>query len=142
MTLESMYSLAGPVVLMQFLAVGWTVNREVHAQDAHKHAVIALPDVLNIMSLFATIALVIVSPMVTTMPPSLACAVLGGAYVLIAFHPLSVAAHFGVWRRNAGRKDPAAQGDQPLPYPNSLELALALGSSLLALGVAAWIGTH
>ncbi len=36
MTLELMYNLAGPLILMQILAVGWSVNREVHVPDAHK----------------------------------------------------------------------------------------------------------
>ena len=142
MTLEVMYSLAGPVVLMQFLALGWTVNREVHAPDAHKQAVIALPDVLNIMSLFATVTFVIVLPMVISSPLFLARAVLGGAYVLIALHPLSVAAHYRLWRRNAERKASAEQGDHPLIYVNLQELALTSGSGLLAFAVAVWIGTQ
>ena len=74
MKLEAMYSIAGPMILMQFLALVWTVSREVRAADAHKQGVIALPDVVNIMSLFATIAFVIVSPMATRSAPSLACA--------------------------------------------------------------------
>ncbi|WP_263385492.1 hypothetical protein [Granulicella arctica] len=142
MTLEVVYSLAGPVVLMQLLALGWTVNREIYAQGGHKQEVIALPDVFNIMSLFATIALVIVSPMMIGSPLSLARGVLGGAFVLIAFYPLCVAAHYRLWRRNAERKDSVSQGDSSPHYANSQELALTFGSGLIALAVAVWIGTH
>jgi hypothetical protein len=53
MTRQTLYNLAPPLIALQFLAFGWRVNRETHA--AERPGVIPLPDVINIMSLFATV---------------------------------------------------------------------------------------
>jgi hypothetical protein len=94
------------------------------------------------MSRFATIAFVIVSPMIIGSPLPLARAVLGGAYILIAFYPLCVVAQYRLWRGSAERKDSVGQGDSSPIYANSQELALTFGSGFIALAVAVWIGTH
>ena len=141
MTLEAIYSLAAPLVLLQFLAVSWIVNREMHAPDDQKQSVISLPDVLNIVSLFATIAFAIILPVVTGLHLWISRMVLGGAYVLIGFHPLTVAAHYRLWRRN-GKRSEIPERDYCLVYANREELALALAAGLLAVLVAVWIGAH
>jgi len=55
MTHESIYRLAPPLVALQFLAFGWSVNREINVDHADRQPVIPLPDVINIMSLFTTV---------------------------------------------------------------------------------------
>jgi hypothetical protein len=60
MTSETLYGLAPPLIALQFLAFGWRVNREINVADAGRQTVIPLPDVINIMSLFATVGCLIV----------------------------------------------------------------------------------
>ncbi len=89
MTLEALYCLAAPLILLQALALGWTVDRQIRTPVAQRQGVIAPPDVLNTVSLFAVVAFVILMPLVSGSHLLLARAVLGGgAYVLLCFHPL------------------------------------------------------
>ena len=134
MTLEALYCLAIPLILLQVLALGWTVDRQIRTPVAQRQGVIALPDVLNIFSLFAVVAFVILMPLVSGLHLLLARAVLGGAYVLLCFHPLTVASQHRLWRRNTegGR-------NFPLVYAHREELALAVISVLISCGVAVWI---
>ena len=140
MTPEALYSLAPPLTLLQLLAVGWRVNRELHAAEADKQPVIPLPDVLNILSLFATLAFAIILPITTDSYLWLSRMVLGGAYVVIGFHPLTVAAHYRLWRRD--RRSRHVPERVSSVYVNREELALSLVSVLLAIIVAAYIGMH
>jgi hypothetical protein len=139
MTRETLYNLAPPLIALQFLAFGWRVNREIHAADA-RQGVIPLPDVINIMSLFATVGCAIVLPIVTESYFWLSRMVVGGAYILIAFHPLVIAAHFRLWTREGTRKQ-ARDGAGP-HYVNREELATSLLSVLIATMVAAYLGMH
>ncbi len=141
MKLEAMYSLAAPLVVLQLLAVGWIVNREIHTPGDQKQSVLSLPDVLNIMSLSATVAFAIIVPMATDSHLLLSRMVLGGAYVLIGFHPLTIAAHYRLWTRNAERRD-VPERNHLLVYANREELVLAVVAILLAIVVAVWIGAR
>ncbi len=140
MTPETLYRLAPPLIALQFLAFGWRVNREINAADAERQTVIPLPDVINIMSLFATVGCVIVLPLATDSYFRLSRMVLGCAYVLIAFHPLTIAAHYRLWKR----KDPGRKAIDKAnsPYANREELAASFLSVLIAILVAAYLGMH
>ena len=140
MTPETFYRLAPPLIVLQVLAFGWRVNREINAADADRQGVIPLPDVINSMSLFATVGCVIVLPIATESYLWLARMVLGGAYVLIAFHPVTVAAHYRLWNRSA-RSRKVKDGARPV-YATREELTMSLLSVLLAIVVAAYLGTH
>ncbi len=140
MTPETLYRLAPPLFALQFLAFGWRVNREINVADAERQTVIPLPDVINIMSLFATVGCVIVLPLATESHFRLARMVLVGAYVLIAFHPFTIAAHYRLWKRkDTSRK--AIDGASS-PYANREELAASFLSVLIAMVVAAYLGMH
>jgi hypothetical protein len=116
------------------------VNREIHAADDERQGVIPLPDVINIMSLFATVGCVIVLPIATESYFWLSRMVVSGAYVLIAFHPLAVAAHHRLWRREGIRRQ-ARDGAGPHNVIRE-ELAVSLLSVLIATVVAAYLGMH
>ena len=138
MTPEILLRLAPPLILLQLLAFGWKVNREINVADAGRQTVIPLPDVINIVSLFATVGCGVVLPLATESYLWLARMVLGAAYVLIAFHPWTVAAHYRLWRRNgASRKATDQPGGR---YANHEELATSILSVVLAAVVAACIG--
>ena len=140
MTPEALSRLAPPLIVLQFLAFGWRVNREIDVTDAERQTVIPLPDVINIMSLFATVGCVIVLPLATESHFWLSRMVLGGAYVLITFHPVTVAAHYRLWRRE-GNSRKVTDGASS-PYANREELITSLLSVLIAAVVAAYVGMH
>ncbi len=140
MTSETLYGLATPLITLQCLAFGWRVNREIHAADDERQGVIPLPDVINIMSLFATVGCAIVLPLATESYFWLSRMVVSGAYVMIAFHPLAIAAHYRLWRREGiGRRAGDGAGSH---YVNREELAVSLLSVLIAIAVAVYLGMH
>ena len=134
MTPETLYRLAPPLIGLQFLALGWKVNREINLPNTERQTVIPLPDVINIMSLFATVGCLVVLPMVTELYYWLSRIVVGSGYVLIAFYPFTVAAHYGLWTREVPSRK-TRDGAKPT-YVNREELLTSMLSVLVA-GVAA-----
>ncbi len=138
MTSDTLYRLSPPLIALQFLAFGWRVNREINTTDAERQIVIPLPDVINILSLFATVGCVIVLPLVTESYLWLSRIVLGSSYVLIAFHPFTIAAHHRLWKR----KEKKATDGASSPYANREELITSLLSVLIAILVATYLWKH
>jgi hypothetical protein len=137
MTPDMLYRLAPPLIALQFLAFGWKVNREITVADADRQTVVPLPDVINVVSLFATVGCLIILPLATDSYLWLSRMVVGGAYVLIVFHPLTVAAHYRLWRRK-GTSRPVTDDDRA-PYANREELMTSLVSVLVATVVAVYL---
>lgn len=137
---DTLYRLAPPLIALQFLAFGWRVNREINAADPDRQIVIPLPDVINIISLFATVGCLIVLPLANESYLWLSRMVLACGYVLIAFHPFTTAAHYRLWsRRDMSKK--VSDGARS-PYATRTELTTSFLSVSLALVVAAYLGTH
>src|SRR6202522_2416164 len=113
MTPETLYRLAPPLIALQFVAFGWRVNREITLRDADRGSWIPVPDVLNIMSLLATVICLIVVPIATDTYFWLSRIVLGAGYILIAFHPFTMAAHYRLWSRDGRNKYVTAGKDYP-----------------------------
>jgi hypothetical protein len=134
MTPETLYRLAPPLIALQFLGFGWKVNREVNLPHAERQTVIPLPDVINLMSLFATVGCLVVLPMATESYYWLSRIVLGSGYVLIVFYPFTVAAHYGLWTREGPSRK--TRDGAKLPYVNREEFLTTILSVLIA-GVAA-----
>ena len=104
MTPDTLYRLAPPLIALQLAAFGWRVNRELNLDHVERGTFVLIPDVLNIMSLFAAVTCLIVLPVATDMYHWLSRMVLAGGYVLIAFHPLTTAAHYRLWSREGIKK--------------------------------------
>ena len=138
MTIDPLFSLAGPLVQLQVLAVAWTVNQQINAPRDRKQGTIGLPDLLNLFNLFSTLAFAILLPLATGSHVRLSRSVLCSAYVLIGFYPLTVAAHYGLWRRGVGRAAPVVS--DALSYANDTELWFIVTAIVLAsaAGVASW----
>ncbi|MCU1321829.1 MAG: hypothetical protein JWM43_1478 [Acidobacteriaceae bacterium] len=100
-TPDTLYRLAPPLIALQFVAFGWRVNRELNLGFAERGTFVLIPDALNIVSLFAAVICLIMLPIATDTYCWLSRMVLAGGYVLIAFHPFTVAAHFRLWSRDA-----------------------------------------
>jgi hypothetical protein len=137
---DTLYRLAPPLIALQFAAFGWRVNREIKLGDDGRATWVPIPDVLNIMSLLGTVVCLIVMPIGTDSYFWLSRMVLGGGYVLIAFHPLIMAAHYRLWSRE-GRNKYVTDG-KDYPYATSEELVSSSLSVVLAVLAAAYIGTH
>jgi hypothetical protein len=139
-TLETLYRFAPPLIALQFLAFAWGVNREIKASSTERQTVIPLPDVINIISLFTTVGCLVVLPMVTESYYWLSRIVLGGGYILIAFYPLTVAAHYGLWRREVPRRKTTDGANSP--YANREELVTSILSVLIAAVAATCLGKY
>jgi hypothetical protein len=92
------------------------------------------------MSLLATVFCLIAVPIATDSYFWLSRMVLGAGYVLIAFHPFTMAAHYRLWSREARNKYVTDEKDYP--YATGEELLSAALSIVLAVLFAFYIGTH
>ncbi len=140
MSPDTLYRLAPPLIALQFIAFGWRVNREINLRDVDRGSWIPIPDVLNIMSLLATVICLIVVPITTDAYFWLSRIVLGAGYVLIAFHPFTMAAHYRLWRRES--KSDHVRDGKDYPYASGEELLSASLSIILVVLSAVYIGTH
>lgn len=140
MTPDTLYKLAPPLIALQLAAFGWRVNRELNLSHAERGTFVLIPDVLNGMSLFAAVICLIVLPIATDTYLWLSRMVLAGGYVLIAFHPLTTAAHYRLWSRKGIRKH--ARDGKDYPYATTEELVSFSLSVVIAVLAAAYIGTH
>jgi hypothetical protein len=138
MTPETLYSLAPPLIALQFAAFGWRVNRELNLGHAERRAFVLIPDALNIMSMFAAVTCLIVLPVATGVYLWLSRMVLAGGYVLIAFHPLTTAAHYRLWSREGIRNH--LRDGKDYPYATTEELVSLFLSVVLSVAAAAYIG--
>ena len=138
MTPDTLYRLAPPLIVLQFAAMGWRVNRELNLGHAERGTFVLIPDVLNVISLFATVICLIVLPIATDTYLWLSRMVLVGGYVLIAFHPLTTAAHYRLWSREGIRQQ--VRDGKDYPYATSEELVSSFLSVVLSVAAAACIG--
>ena len=136
MTPDTLYRLAPPLIALQFAALGWRVNRELNLGHAERGTFVLIPDVLNVLSLFAAVICLIVLPVATDTYLWLSRMVLAGGYMLIAFYPLTTAAHYRLWSRDRLRKDVRDSN----PYATPEELVLSFLSVALSVAAAAHIG--
>jgi len=137
---STLYRLAPTLFALQFVAFGWRVNRELNLDFAQRATFVLIPDVLNIMSLFAAVICLIVLPIATDTYLWLSRMVLGAGYVLIAFHPFTVAAHYRLWSKDGIRMHVRDGKDHP--YATGEELVSSSLSIVLAILAAAYIRTH
>jgi hypothetical protein len=113
------------------------MNREINHGEGDRANWIPLPDLLNIASLFATVVFLIVLPIATVEYFWISRIVLGIGYVLIAFHPFTVSAHYCLWRKQ-DRKKYVAEGKNH-PYATGEELVLTVLSVASAIMTGAFI---
>lgn len=137
MTQETLHVLAALLFMLQFLAFGWSVHREINAAKPDRQVVLSLPDVVNLLSMFATVGCAIILPIATDSHAQLARIVLGFAYVLIAFHPVALASHYRLWSRTSNRSE-VEQNANSL-YVNREELATSVFSIMIAISFAVYL---
>jgi hypothetical protein len=140
MTSGTLSGYAPSLITLQFAAFGWRMNREITGRDGDRSIWIPIPDILNIASMFTTVLALIVLPIVTVNYFWLSRLALGIGYVLIAFHPFTVSAHYCLWTKGGTAKY-TAEG-KSFPYATREETALATVSVLTAVLTGVFIGTH
>jgi hypothetical protein len=136
----TLYGFVPTLITLQFAAFGWRMNREINHGEGSHAKWMPIPDVLNIVSLAATVIFLIVLPIATgqlTMPSRI---VLGIGYVLIAYHPFTVSAHYCLWRKQD--RDRYLSEGKSHAYASSEELVLSALSIVSAISAGAFIGTH
>jgi hypothetical protein len=127
---------------MQFVAFGWRINREIPLGDQGKRTWFPLPDFVNVLSMLSVVVFSAVLPLANDPFPKLARVVVGVAYTLLAFHPVTMAAHYRLWSKG-GRAVYRQKGnkhyrkDEDFPYATGQEI-LSLLASLGIATIAAW----
>ncbi len=123
--------LTGSVIGLQFVAFGWRVNREIAVGDQERRTWLPVPDCINVLALFWTIGLCVILPLSQGGRfAGLSRATLAAAAVLVAFHPVSMAAHYGLFTGQRPRK---GGGDiQFAPRPEKVSTTVSVCLALLS----------
>jgi hypothetical protein len=132
MTDETVIRLVPPLLALQFASFGWRINREIAVGDAGRRTWLPLPDYINILSMLAVVSCAILTPLCENRVSNLSRLVVGVAYVLLAFHPVTMAAHYRLLWGRGGRsiykKDfPWVTGQEILSASVSIVLAALTG---------------
>lgn len=129
-------TLTGIILGLEFAAFGWRVNREINVGDANRRTWLPLPDMVNIVALLLVVYFCVVVPLGQGDYVIWSRKVLAAAVTLIAFHPLTMAAHYGLPYRKARPK--GKDGDfRYAPIEEILTLCVSLA---LAAGAARSVG--
>jgi hypothetical protein len=88
------------LVALQFTAFGWRIAREIEILEQKRRTWLPVPDILNIISMLSVIVSGVVLPLAHGKSSSVAKAIVAMGFVLIAFHPLSMAGHYCIFSKN------------------------------------------
>lgn len=87
-------SFVAGLIALQFVAFGWRINREIPLGDRGRRTWFPAPDWLNLVSLVSVVLMCVVVPLAAGDFGKVARTTLAVGYSLIAFHPISMAAHY------------------------------------------------
>src|SRR5208337_2744474 len=124
-------ALVPALIALQFVAFGWRLNREITVGDKHRKTWLPLPDCLNLLSLVAVVTCCLVVPLASGVFGKLAAAILSFGYSLIAFHPISEAAHYRLFSKG-GRSIYLNTPNGDYPWITDQEVVSVLVSVVLA----------
>ncbi|MEJ2671572.1 MAG: hypothetical protein P8168_05075 [Deltaproteobacteria bacterium] len=109
--MDSINGIIALLVGLQFAAFGWRINREISVGDEERKTWIPLADFVNIIMLFSTIICCIIIPLMGF--DTLRKPVFIAAAILIAFHPMTTAGHYGLLTRRGRKHYLTPEGDWP-----------------------------
>jgi len=127
------------LIAIQFVAFGWRLNREIAKGDNGNITWLPLPDYLNLVSLLAVIFCCLAAPVVLGDFGRTAKTTLTAAYVLIAFHPVSAAAHYRLLFSKKGRTI-CSEMNRDIPWITDQEIFTVMVSVIFAVivGCVTW----
>jgi hypothetical protein len=134
MSADNVTRLVPPLIALQFAAFGWRINREISVGDANRKTWLPLPDVVNISSMLTVVAFLVIIPLASDAFERISRGVLAAGYLLLAFHPTTMAAHYRLFSK--GRSIYTQRG-QDYPYATGQEIFMLVLSLALA-GAVAW----
>ncbi len=117
-----LFKLAVPLLAMQFVAFGWRINREIAVGDQGRRTWFPLSDILNILSMWAVTVFCLVRPILQGREPNRL--ILAGAFVLITFHPVALAAHYRLFTEKG--RHVYVERNEDFPYATGPEIAIVL----------------
>jgi len=123
------------LIALQFVAFGWRINREITVGDGRRKTWLPLPDYLNLASLIVVTLSCVVMPLVNRPCPRTALVALSVGYVMMAFHPISEAAHYRLFSK-LGRSKYIEQG-KDYPWITGQEIGFVTISVIFAV-LAGW----
>jgi hypothetical protein len=131
-------ALAPVLLALEFVAFGWRINREIPLGDQGRRTWLPLADLINIASMLAVVVLCIVRPLAVGEFDRTARAMLAVGYILIAFHPVTTAAHYRLFSRRG--RSIYAQVGQDYPYVTDQEIVTLSLSGFVAFvaGLSVW----
>ena len=148
-------ALTGILMALQFGAFGWRIVREIEMGDRGQIAWFPISDWVNVVSMFFVIIFAVILPLAHVDALPCTKAFLAAGFVLIGFHPLSMAAHYGIFSRYGRQIDVIDTSklskmapweiDTELPYETgSYKYCQVLEGRLIGisflLGLIAWFG--
>ncbi|HEY7334327.1 MAG TPA: hypothetical protein VH639_05555 [Bryobacteraceae bacterium] len=136
MSADNVTRLVPPLIALQFAAFGWRINREISVGDAGRKTWLPLADTLNVVSMLSVIAFLVIIPLATDAFEKVGRAVLAAGYLLLSFHPITMAGHYRLFSK-LGRSIYAHKG-KDYPYATGQELFFFVLSLFLAAGCA-WL---
>ena len=108
------------LVALQFAAFGWRINREITVGDEERRTWFPVADYVNVIMLFLTISCCIVIPLVFGSFGTLKKMVLVAAAILLAFHPITTAGHYGLITKRG--REYYADPEEDYPYTTREEI--------------------
>jgi hypothetical protein len=136
MSSDAAVRLAPTLIALQFVAFGWRLNREIAVGDQGRRTWFPLTDWINVAGMLGVVFFAVIRPLWVIQSAKASDTALAIGYVLIAFHPISMAAHYRLWSKE-GRSVYTNRG---LDYPwlTSQEAVSVILSHVLGL----FVGWH
>lgn len=121
------------LIALQFAAFGWRINREITVGDSARRTWFPVPDILNVVALLSVVGACVLMPLATQKFDTFPKTVLAIGYVLIALHPINMAAHYRLFSQD-GRGVYTKQGHD-YPYLTDHEKVTLVVTLLVAVAV-------
>lgn len=122
--------LTAMLVALQFAAFGWRIVREIQVGDERRKVWLPVTDVVNLLSMASVVFFAVIFPLANGYYSSLSKTFLAVGFVLIAFHPLSMAGHYCLFSEHGRATYKKPNGDwRCFPPPEILFVSVSLVAS-------------
>lgn len=130
----SLQGIVAVILALQFAAFGWRINREIAVGDQARKTWLPLPDYINVVSMLGVAFFGIITPLANNQFGRSSKIAVAVACALIAFHPISMAAHYRLYSKEGrgyyvrmGKDYPWMTGQEAISIVISIVLAIMAG---------------